>query len=204
MTYSISEACERNKGPILQILADAFASCHAVLEIGSGTGQHAVHFATHLPHLSWQPSDRQDYLPGLRERIAREGPTNLLPAIELDVREQPWKVAPVDAVFTANTLHIMGWDAVEDFFRGVGTVLSAPGVLCVYGPFRYGGHYTSPSNAEFDQYLKARDPVSGIRDFEDVNTLAGRQGLLLSADHRMPANNQLIVWQKQPSSPHTV
>lgn len=196
MTYSISEACERNKEPILRILTEALAHSRVVLEIGSGTGQHAVHFATHLPHLSWQPTDRADYLPGLRERIAHDGPGNLLPAIELDVRNLPWPVGPVDAIFTANTLHIMEWAAVEDLFRGVGSVLRAPGVLCVYGPFRYGGRYTSASNAEFDKYLKARDPRSGIRNFEDVNILSGEQGLHLVADHAMPANNQLIVWHK--------
>ncbi len=201
MTYSISEACERNKGPILAILAGAFARTRTVLEIGSGTGQHAVHFATHLPHLTWQPTDRAEYLPGLRERIAREGPPNLRPALELDVRELPWRIEPVDAVFTANTLHIMGWDAVEDFFRGVGSVLSPPGVLCIYGPFRYRGAYTSDSNAQFDSYLRARDPDSGIREFEDVDRLARAQGLLLLADHAMPANNQLLVWHR-PAIPH--
>ena len=204
MTYSISEACERNKGPILRILTNAFAGSRAVLEIGSGTGQHAVHFAAHLPHLSWQPSDRGEYLPGLRERIALERAPNLLPAIELDVQKHPWKTEPVDAVFTANTLHIMGWEEVEDFFRGVGTALSGPGVLCIYGPFRYRGEYTSPSNAQFDQYLQARDPRSGIRDFEDVNILASRQGLLLLEDHTMPANNQLMVWHKSSSSSHRI
>lgn len=196
MVYSTSEACERNKGPILRILAEALARSRAVLEIGSGTGQHAVHFATHLPHLSWQPSDRAEYLPGLRERIAREGPANLRAAVELDVREFPWQVDPVDAVFTANTLHIMDWAAVQDLFRGVGAVLSAPGVFCAYGPFRYGGHYTSASNAEFDAYLKARDPRSGIRNFEDVNILSSEQGLRLLADHPLPANNQLLLWHK--------
>jgi SAM-dependent methyltransferase len=202
VTYSTSEACERNKGPILEILADVLAHSRTVLEIGSGTGQHAVHFATHLPHLSWQPSDRGEYLPGLHARIAREAPSNLARAIELDVRELPWTVDPVDAVFTANTLHIMAWDAVEAFIRGVGTVLNAPGALCIYGPFRYQGHYTSQSNAEFDRYLKARDPHSGIRDFEDVNILARRHGLLLSEDHAMPANNQLLVWHKPSSDSH--
>lgn len=201
MTYSTSEACERNKGPILRILADAFARSRVVLEIGSGTGQHAVHFATHLPHLTWQPSDREEYLDGLRERIAREGPPNLRPAIELDVRLLPWRLEPVDAVFSANTLHIMGWNAVEDFFRGVGSVLSTPGVLCIYGPFRYRGAYTSESNAQFDQYLRARDPDSGLRDFEDVNRLALARGLRLLHDHAMPANNQLLVWHKPATVP---
>lgn len=196
VTYSISEACERNKGPILTILAEAFAQTRAVLEIGSGTGQHAVHFAAHLPHLSWQPSDRAEYLPGLQERIAREASANLRPAVELDVHTLPWPVESVDAVFTANTLHIMEWAAVAAFFRGVGSVLGAPGVLCVYGPFRYRGHYTSASNAQFDKYLQARDPHSGLRDIEEVNILSSEQGLYLLADHSMPANNQLLIWHK--------
>jgi hypothetical protein len=205
VSYSVSEACERNKGPILAILASALANSRKVLEIGSGTGQHAVHFAAHLPHLLWQPSDTGAYLAGLRERIAGEGTPNLLPARELDVRDQPWQVESVDAIFTANTLHIMGWAAVEDLFRGVGAV--APTLLCIYGPFRYGGKYTSASNADFDRYLRARDPDSGIRNFEDVNTLSGEQGLYLLADHAMPANNQLIIWHKpalpsQTSAPY--
>ena len=215
MSYSVSEACERNKGPILEILARAFSHTSKVLEIGSGTGQHATHFAAHLPHLIWQPSDTGDYLAGLRERLAterlarkppagaHEGTPNLRPPIELDVRHQPWPVAPVDAVFTANTLHIMSWDAVKDFFRGVGSVMTAPAVLCVYGPFRYGGRYTSASNAEFDRFLRARDPESGIRDFEEVNTHSREQGLTLLADHPMPANNQLIIWHKQALSSQT-
>jgi SAM-dependent methyltransferase len=208
VTYSVSEACERNKGPILEILVGALAHSRNVLEIGSGTGQHATHFAAHLPHLVWQPSDTGAYLTGLRERIAterlarqppagaHEGTPNLRAPLELDVRDLPWPTQPVDAVFTANTLHIMSWDAVRDLFRGVAAVLSRPAVLCIYGPFRYGGRYTSASNAEFDRYLRARDPESGIRDFEEVNTLSCEQGLSLLADHPMPANNQLMIWHK--------
>ena len=196
MTFSTSEACERNKDPILRILTRAFASSRRVLEIGSGTGQHAVYFATHLPHLTWQPSDKGDYLPGLRARIAHDGPPNLRPAIDLDVRNLPWPVEPVDALFTANTVHIMDWAAVEDLFRGVGKVLSAPGVFCMYGPFRYGGQYTSASNAEFDEYLRSKYPGGGIKNFEDVNILSGEQGMRLLDDHAMPANNQLLVWHK--------
>ena len=203
MTYSTSEAAERNKAPILAILSHALAHSRRVLEIGSGTGQHAVHFAAHLPHLTWQPTDRGEYLEGLQARIAREGTSNLRPALDLDVRALPWQVEPVDAVFTANTLHIMSWSAVEDLFRGVGAVLLAPAVLCIYGPFRYNGRYTSPSNAEFDRYLQARDPDSGIRDFTDVNTLSSQQGLHLLADHSMPANNQLLIWHKTALSSQT-
>lgn len=196
--HSLSEACERNKGPILRVLTEAFAQSRVVLEVGSGTGQHAVHFATHLPHLVWQPSDTKEYLPGLREHLALAAPANVRAAIELDVRRQPWPLDPVDALFTANTLHIMGWSAVRDLFRGVATVLSTSGTLCIYGPFRYGGQYTSPSNAAFDRFLQARDPESGIRDFASVNALANEAGLELEADHGMPANNQLLVWRKPP------
>jgi SAM-dependent methyltransferase len=203
VSYSVSEACERNKGPILEVLTRAFAHTSKVLEIGSGTGQHATYFAVHLPHLIWQPSDTGDYLTGLRERIEHEGTPNLRPPIELDVRNPPWAVEPVDAVFTANTLHIMGWDAVKDFFVGIGRALAGPAVLCIYGPFRYGGRYTSASNAEFDRFLRARDPASGIRDFEEVNTLSSEQGLTLLADHPMPANNQLIIWHKRALSSQT-
>lgn len=191
-----SEACERNKDPILRILADAFRDCRHVLEIGSGTGQHAVHFARHLPHLIWQPTDLPENLAELTERVEREGPSNLRMPIALDVRSHPWPSEPVDGVFSANSFHIMDWGSVEDFFQGVGPVLNAGGVLCVYGPFRYGGCYTSASNASFDRHLKSRDPESGIRDFEAVNELAGAQGLRLTADHAMPAINQTLVWRR--------
>lgn len=196
MTYCVSEACERNKEPIRAILAQAFADSRKVLEIGSGTGQHAVHFAAHFPHLVWQPSDMGEYLAGLRERITHESLANLLAPVELDVRALPWKVERVDALFTANTLHIMSWSSVQALFRGLGTVAIAPAVLCIYGPFRYDSQYTSPSNAEFDRFLQARDPASGIRNFEDVNSLAMEQGFILSRDHPMPANNQLLIFHK--------
>jgi len=202
----LSEACERNKGPILGVLRQVLAESHRVLEIGSGTGQHAVHFSTHLPHLMWQPTDQGEYLPLLGRRLQLERPANLLDALELDVRTHPWPVGPVDAVFTANTLHIMDWAAVEDLFRGIGDVLGTDGaqgaahpcVLCVYGPFRYRGRYTSESNVAFDRFLQDRDPRSGIRDFDAVDALARSRGLHLQADHSLPANNQLLVWQSAP------
>jgi cyclopropane fatty-acyl-phospholipid synthase-like methyltransferase len=193
---AVSEACERNKGPILAVLGRELAASRAVLEIGSGTGQHAVHFARHLPHLSWQPTELGALLGPLAERIRLEGPANLRAAITLDVRSHPWPAGPVDAVFSANTLHIMDWDAVEHFFRGVGAALAAGGVLCVYGPFRYHGAYTSESNAEFDRYLRLRDPLSGIRDFESLEPLAAAAGIKFAADHAMPANNQTLVWRR--------
>lgn len=197
-----SEACERNKEPILDILRNVFARAVHVLEIGSGTGQHAVWFARHLPHLQWQPTERTTELPGLRARIADEGPPNLRAPLELDVLVSPWRTPPADAVFSANTLHIMGWPGVEAFFAGIATLLRADGaMLAVYGPFRYRGDYTSASNAAFDQWLRQRDPASGIRDFEAVDTLARAAGLTLAADHAMPANNQLLVWQRGPARP---
>jgi cyclopropane fatty-acyl-phospholipid synthase-like methyltransferase len=193
---AVSEACERNKAPILGVLATELAASTTVLEIGSGTGQHAVHFATHLRHLSWQPSDVRAQLPPLIERIAREAPPNVRAPIALDVRDDPWPALCIDAVFSANSLHIMAWSAVREFFRGTGALLGTDGVLCVYGPVRYEGEYTSASNAQFDQWLKERDPHSGIRDFEALDALALAQGLQLHADHSMPANNQILVWRR--------
>ncbi|MGH8136985.1 MAG: DUF938 domain-containing protein [Steroidobacteraceae bacterium] len=196
MLHALSEACERNKAPILRVIAEAFARSNDVLEIGSGTGQHAVYFSANLPRISWLPSDTAQFLSGLRERIRLEGGPNLRDAIELDVRQHPWPIDSVEGIFSANTLHIMSWGAVQALFRGAGTVLAHAGVLCVYGPFRYGGRFTSDSNAAFDDFLRSRDPVSGIRDFEAVDALAQQQGLELVADHAMPANNQTLVWRK--------
>ena len=192
-----SEACERNKAPILKILKEVLSDCHRMLEIGSGTGQHAVYFAKNLPHLIWQPSDLDENLPSIKERIDLEGTDNLMAPIELDVSKRPWQVSDVDAVFTANTFHIMSWELVEYLFYGLGGVLKTGGVLCVYGPFKYEGKYTSESNEKFDGFLKNRDPRGGIRDFEAVDKLAIEQGLRLINDYSMPANNQCIVWKAQ-------
>lgn len=196
---TLSEACERNKEPILGVLRTELAGAATVLEVGSGTGQHAVHFAAGLPQLLWQPSELPEHLPALAERVRVAGGQNLRVPLALDVGDDPWPVAPVDAVFSANTLHIMSWSAVHEFFRGVGRVLRSPGVLCVYGPFRFHGAHTSDSNAEFDRWLKARDPVSGVRDFEALDALARAAGLVFSADHAMPANNRTLVWRRVSS-----
>ena len=190
-----SEACDRNKEPILAVLRREFAGCRHVLEIGSGTGQHAAHFAHAMPQVVWQPTDTAEALPGLRRCILHERLENLRAPVELDVTLTPWGVRPVDGVFTANTLHIMHWPQVEAFFANLPAVAKPGTVLAVYGPFRYGGRYTSGSNAEFDEYLHARDPGSGIRDFEQVDALAAAAGFGFVADHRMPANNQTLVWR---------
>jgi SAM-dependent methyltransferase len=190
-----SEASERNKEPILAVLRQAFAGCRHVLEIGSGTGQHAVHFATAMPWLVWQPTELAEAMPSLRKRIFNEGPSNLRAPIALDVTETPWDVRRVDGVFSANTLHILHWPQVQALFAGLPAVASPGTVLAVYGPFRYRGDYTSPSNASFDRMLHAQDPESGIRDFEEVDALARAAGFALVADHAMPANNQTLIWK---------
>lgn len=191
-----SAACERNKGPILRVLRPLLTHSSRVLEIGAGTGQHAVHFACELPQVTWQPTDRAECLPGLARRIAEEGTPNLRPPLELDVVRTAWPRFDADAIYSANTLHIMSWLEVEAFFAGVGRTLRRGGVLAVYGPFRYAGRFTTESNAAFDRSLRERDPVSGVRDFEAVNALAAAQGLGLEADHALPASNQLLVWRK--------
>jgi len=192
-----SEACERNKDPILGILKVALHDCHTVLEIGSGTAQHAVYFGDKLLHLEWQPSDVRDNIGIIQENLRKYCPANVKTPVELDVRNHPWPVDKTDTIYSANTLHIMSWDQVKDFFRGSGDTLDMNGTLCIYGPFRYNKAYTSNSNADFDTYLKMRDPQSGIRDFEAVNELALQQGLELIQDHAMPANNQLIIWKRK-------
>jgi cyclopropane fatty-acyl-phospholipid synthase-like methyltransferase len=187
--------CERNKEPILAVLQPYFANRRRVLEIGSGTGQHAVFFAPALPNTVWQTSDLEENLPGIRLWVQEAALPNLPPPLLLDVTGE-WPKQRFDAAFTANSLHIMPWTAVERFFVGLDTVLERDGLLAVYGPFNYHGAYTSESNREFDGWLKQRSALSGIRDFEAVDALANRIGLQLMNDHAMPANNRLLVWRR--------
>ncbi len=202
-----ASACERNREPILAVLRERFAGCRHVLEVGSGTGQHAVHFAAAMPWLQWQCSDRAEHLSGIRAWLDEAALDNTPPPLALDVTDRPWPRAPTrggrfDAVFSANTLHIIGWAGVQAFFSGVGDVLERDGgVLVAYGPFKYAGAYTSDSNRDFDAWLKARDPRSGIRDFEAVDALARDAGLQLVDDAAMPANNRCLAWRasQQPS-----
>ncbi len=191
-----AEACERNRAPILEVLRGAFAGATQVLEIGSGTGQHAVFFAAALPHLVWQPSDRPEHLPGIAAWRDDAGLPNLRAPLALDVDAAEWPVAECDALFSSNTLHIMSWASVENFFRGAGRVLLPGGVLAVYGPFSYGGRHTAESNARFDAFLRERDSLSGVRDFDVVSALAQRHGLVLSDDHALPANNRVLTWRR--------
>ena len=192
-----SPACERNREPILAVLREHLAVPARVLEVGGGTGQHAEFFARHLSHLAWQSSDRSDYLRGLAARITHAALRNLPAPVELDVaRRELWPLPRFDAVYSANTLHIMGWGEVEQFFAMLGHVLEPAGTLIVYGPFNYGGRYTSESNAAFDAQLRADDSKRGIRDFEAVDALARAQGFTLVADIAMPANNRCLVWKR--------
>lgn len=189
-----STASLRNREPILPVLRRHFARRTRVLEIGSGTGQHAEYFAAELPHLTWQASDREENLAGIGLRLERAGLSNTPAPLAFDVNDPAWPTGGYDAVFSANTLHIMSWAEVKKLYGGIGSLLAADAVVAVYGPFNYGGRYTSPSNAAFDKSLRATAPHMGIRDFEAVNELAGNAGLHLVDDVAMPANNRCLVW----------
>jgi len=189
-----SQSCENNKTPILEVIKTVFAHSSHLLEIGTGSAQHAVYFAKHLPHLTWQTSDQDIYLEGIKMRLAQTSIANLRSPLALDVTQQ-WllpKAKSIDAIFTANTLHIMSTEMVEAFFNGIGQHLAPTGQLCIYGPFNYEGQYSSESNVKFDAWLKERDHRSAIRDIEWIQALALNQGLTLTADHPMPANNRLL------------
>lgn len=188
-------ACERNRGPILEVLKTCFSDRKQVLEVGSGTGQHAVFFAEAMPWLTWQTADLPENLPGIRQWLDEAALPNLPPPIAL-AAAGPWPRGPYDAVFSANTLHIMSWADVEKLFAGLDGVMARDAVLAIYGPFNYAGDFSSDSNAQFDVWLKQRSPASGIRDFEAVNALAESIGLKLIADHAMPANNRTLVWKR--------
>lgn len=200
-----SEACERNKGPILQVLREWLPQGARVLEVGSGTGQHAVHLARELAGVLWQPSDRADYLEDLRERIALEGEAclalraQLAEPFELDVdRPEQWPRGPYEAVFSANTTHIMAAESVPRLLAGAAALLSPGGLLLLYGPFHEGGRPTSESNAAFDAHLRSLDPRMGVRDARTLREQASGLGLDPLADVAMPANNRLLIFRRRP------
>ncbi len=191
-----SQASENNKIAILEVFSRHFGDKDTVLELAGGTGQHAVFFAGLFTYLNWQASDISSNVATLNRRIEKAELENLPPAVALSVDDKPWDCGVFDAVFTANSLHIMSVGSVENLFSEVGKHINPRGLLCVYGPFKYAGDFTTESNGSFDLWLKQRDPASGIRDFEWVNSLAHSAGLKLLEDNAMPANNQLLVWQK--------
>lgn len=200
MNKPCSPSCERNRGPLLAVLRPHFARCRRVLEVGSGTGQHAVHFAAAMPHLEWQATDLPENLPGVRAWLGEASLPNTPPPIELDVGGA-WPAGEYDAVFSANTLHIMSWERVRALFAALPGVLTDDAVVAVYGPFNYGGRYTSDSNAAFDRWLKEQGEHEGIRDFEAVDALARAAGLTLHQDCAMPANNRTLIWRHARLTP---
>ena len=191
-----SESCEQNKQPILTVLKRYIANVKTVLEIGSGTGQHTVFFAEQFPHLTWLASDQLNYHDGIEQWLQESTLSNIRGPLLLDVNQKNWPLDKTDAIFSANTVHIMSWSSVESLFSGVGDVLIEGGVFCLYGPFNYNGQFSSESNARFDLWLKQRDPMSGVRDFEALQLLAGKAGLKFVEDIEMPANNRILIWKK--------
>jgi hypothetical protein len=191
-----SDACERNKRPIFEVLDQVFPVRGKVLEIGSCTGQHVVFFAKSFPELSWQPTDQLEYLEGLSARIRQEGGSNILQVVELDVM-QVWPRQQYDAAYSSNTAHIMSWESVCAMFEGVGRCVLPGGIFCLYGPFNEAGKFTSPSNQEFDGSLRLRDPAMGIRDLEALELLAQEHQMLLQQQFRLPANNCVLVFRKK-------
>ena len=191
-----SQAAENNKIHIREVLDRHLQGADSLLEIGSGTAQHAVYFAAHFPRLVWQATDIPAAIDTVRQRIVAADLPNLAPPLALDVDHQPWPLSRYSAVFTANSLHIMSAASVENFFKAVGQHVDPGGKLLIYGPFKYGGEFTTESNAHFDLWLKDRDPASGLRDFEWVGGLAERAGFTLLENNAMPANNQMLVWSR--------
>ncbi|WP_017220480.1 DUF938 domain-containing protein [Moritella dasanensis] len=195
MTKPFSQPCENNKHAILTVLTREFIQPQRILEVGTGSAQHAVYFAEQLAHLTWQTSDLVSNHAGIHSWLDSVCLDNLQRPLALDLN-QVWPVEKVDGIFTANTLHIVSWSLVCNFFNGVGAHLSPGGKLCIYGPFNYQGQFTCQSNADFDVWLKNIDIERGIRDIDAINQLANAQGLTLIHDHTMPANNRLLVFVK--------
>ena len=194
-----SAACERNQQPILQVITPYLQKAKTVLEVGSGTAQHAVFFAKAYPELIWQTADQEHYLAGIHAQLKAANLKNMLSPIELDVNRSDWNTAKqkFDVVYTANTLHIMSDQEVQAFFKGLPTVCDLQALLVIYGPFKYSDQFTSQSNQDFDQSLRSRGEGSCIKDFEEIERLANQQGFELLLDQTMPANNQCLIWQKK-------
>ena len=192
-----SPAAERNAGPILQVLGRTLPRAGVVLEIGSGSGQHVVHFAQALPALRWQPSDPDSQArASIAQRVAAAGLRNVEAPLAIDARARPWPLAAADAVLAVNVVHISPWGATQALIEEAARLLPAGGPLVLYGPYRRDGAHTAPSNAAFDADLRARDPSWGVRDLEAVQGLAQQAGLALDAVVTMPANNLVVVFRR--------
>ena len=190
--YSL--AAERNRAPILNELRQLLSAGDLVLEVGSGTGQHACYFADAMPQVTWQPSELAAILPVTEDRIGSEGTGNIAPPLALDVFQNPWPALTCDAVYSCNTFHILSESGVEAVFRGAATVLRDGGSLIVYGPFRFDEAHFSQSNLLFDQQLRAENPQRGIRDVSWLDKLAAACGFSNCSNREMPANNHMLVW----------
>jgi len=191
-----SAASDRNKQPILEQLRHLMPADALVLEIGSGWGQHAVYFCGAMPGLSWQPSDRREELPVLKQRLDQQGSPGVRTPVALDVLKDCWPEGEFDAAFSANTAHIMSWLGVCATVEGVSACLVTGGLFFLYGPFNIGGCFTAPSNEAFDCGLRARNPEMGIRDLEALESLANNHQMNLRERIAMPANNFLLVFEK--------
>lgn len=197
MAKGFAPAAERNREPILEVLRRVLPASGTVLEIASGTGQHAVFFSERLPQLRWQPSDpAADALRSIRAWVSEEARENLLAPIDLDVRSKPWPVARADAMLCINMIHVSPWEASEALFEGAQRLLSADAPLVTYGPYRVHGEHTAPSNAAFDQSLRSRNPRWGVRDIDELSELATRTDFTLEESVLMPANNMTLVWRR--------
>lgn len=196
MNRPYAESCDENKQAILDVIKQVFCNSGTLLEIGSGTGQHAVYFSQHLPHLNWQPTEMEENIEAIKLWMQDADHDRIAHPQVLDVSHQAWSFSDIDYVFTANTTHIVSWSHVMSMFNGVAQILKSGGQFAQYGPFNYNGEYTSESNARFDQWLKGRDAQSGIRNFQDLEQLAAVNGMTLVKDYEMPANNRILVWKK--------
>ncbi|MBL4710997.1 MAG: DUF938 domain-containing protein [Gammaproteobacteria bacterium] len=197
MNKPYSEACDQNKHAILDVISPILSVYTHVFEVGSGTGQHAIYFAEMMPHLTWYTSDCSPYLAGINLWLSASTLNNVIAPVELNVSTSAWPKDNVDAVFTANSIHIMNQQDVNNLFSGVANLLSQKGCFIIYGPFNYKGAYTSDSNQRFDQWLKNRDYQSGIKNFEEIEILAKKNGMRLISDYSMPANNRILHFIKQ-------
>jgi len=194
----IAPAVARNREPILAVLRDVLSTPGTVLEIASGSGEHAVYFASVFPHLVWQPTDPDAQArASIAAHAAQVRLPNLLVPLELDAAAAVWPVARADAVVSINMIHIAPWSATEGLMAGAARLLPAGGPLYLYGPYREHGQHTAPSNAAFDESLKARDPAWGVRDLDEVTALAAHHGLALERTVPMPANNLSVIFRSK-------
>ena len=191
-----SQAAENNKAPIADVMGKHLPPDASILEIGSGAGQHALHMSHTFPGITWLPTEREAVVPILRANLALYESNNIQPPLVLDLADFTWSGDLVDAVYAANVMHIVSESLGERLVQLAAEALKPSGLLMLYGPYKYDGQFTTESNASFDQWLKDRDPASGLRDFETVIATAQGSGLTLAQDYAMPANNQMLIFER--------